>query len=326
MKKVLISILLIFSINLVSSQEFSTEIQGKKVGYFINIEKNLKSKLFITDANYISFDDSAQPIIYRRKEKTIPDLLVFYTFSKQDSIVKKILYEWDVNNFEKGDNNVKPEKFNKALIEKYNSLLQMLTNKYGKSETKGNLEDLKKIDADGGLKRNDIWKPNNSLEIEMYTVISNYYKTEGIATINPTHKIRLYIKSIKEETEEEEDTELELEDKNTIISNQNFEGFISKLKENQFSEARLFISEAVSKNITENQLTKLKESINFDNKLVRFLTGIQFTATGEETLMIQYKYDNDPNEVPTSIIKVLFDKENKIIAIQPLRLQKNKTP
>ncbi|KIA97800.1 MULTISPECIES: hypothetical protein [unclassified Flavobacterium] len=322
MKKVLLSVFLFSSVNLIFSQELFTEIQGKKVDYFINIEKNLKSKLFTTDTNFISFDDSAQPIIYRRKEKNIPDLLVYYTFSKKDSIVKKILYEWDVYNFDKSDNNVKPEKFSKALIEKYNSLLQIFTNKYGKSEVQGNLNNVKKIDSPEGLKRKDIWEPNKSLEIIMYTSISNYYKKEGIATINPTHRIRLYIKNIKEDTEE--DVEPVLDDENIIISNQNFENFIAKLKENQFTEAKSFLSEEILQTTTDDKFIKLRGSINFDNKLVRFLTGIEFTATGESCLMIQYKYDNDPSEVPTSIIKVLFNNENKILAIQPLQLQRKK--
>ncbi|MEZ0131829.1 hypothetical protein AB9T88_19400, partial [Flavobacterium sp. LBUM151] len=66
----------IFQFNLTFSQEITTEIQGKKIDYFVNIEKKLESELFNTDQTYLSMDDSAQPFIYKRKEKDIPDLLV----------------------------------------------------------------------------------------------------------------------------------------------------------------------------------------------------------------------------------------------------------
>ncbi len=196
MKKITLLILLIFQFNQTFSQEIITEIQGKKIDYFVNIEKKLKSELFDTNQNYMSMDNSAQPFIYKRKEKNNPDLLVHYSFSKKDSIINEVLYEWDIYNFEKNDNNVKSEKFNKALIEKYKILLKTLTDKYGKSKNEGNLDNFKNIETDIGLKRNDNWKPNDSLEIEMYTAISNYYKKEGFVTTNPTHRIRLYIKNI----------------------------------------------------------------------------------------------------------------------------------
>ncbi|MDR6760817.1 hypothetical protein J2Y38_001015 [Flavobacterium sp. 2755] len=316
MGKTIIFLLLISSSNLIFSQEIFTEIQGKKIDYFITIEKNLKSELFDTNQNYISLDDSAQPLIYKRKEKNIPDLLVQYFFSKKDSIINEILYEWDVNNFEKKDNNVKPEKFNKALIEKYKTLLKTLNNKYGESKSEGNLDNFKEIDTNKGLKRNDSWSPSDSLEIEMYTTISNYYKKEGFATTNPTHKIRLYVRNIKKKIEPKFD-------ENVIsIANQNFENFISKLKQNNISESKLFLSEIVLKNITDNQLIGLQKSINFENKLIPFSRGFQTTLTGETYLMVQYKYNNELNEVPLSIIKVIFDTENKILGIQPL--QRNK--
>jgi hypothetical protein len=295
------------------SQEISTEIQGKKIGYFISLEKNLKSELFNTGQTYMSLDDSAQPIIYKRKEKEIPDLLVQYSFSKKDSIINEVLYEWDVYNFEKNDNNVKSEKFNKALIEKYKSLLKILVSKYGESKVDGNLDNLKEIESSNGLNRKDTWKPNDSLEIVMYTAISNYYKKEGFATTNPTHRIRLYITNIKKEIKPK------LDEKSIAESNKNFESFMQKLKENNFVEAKLFLSNMVIQNVTESQLSDLKKEIDFDNKLISFYTGFQVTMTGKSYMMIQYKYENEKNDVPKSIVKVVFDEENKVLGIQPLK-------
>lgn len=313
MNKIIIFSFLIFQFNITFSQEISTEIQGKKIGYFVSLEKKLKSELFNNGQTYMSLDDSAQPIIYKRKEKEIPDLLVQYSFSKNDSIINEVLYEWDVYNFEKNDNNVKSEKFNKALIEKYKNLLKTLTNKYGESKAEGSLDNLKDIESNKGLNRKDTWKPNDSLEIVMYTAISNYYKKEGFVTTNPTHRIRLYIKNIKKKIEPK------LDEKTIFISNQNFENFISKLKENNFASAKLFLSDIVIQKITENQLIELRKMIDFNNKLVQYFKGFQMTLTGENYLMLQYKYENEQNEVPKSIIKVIFDEKNKILGIQPMK-------
>lgn len=313
MKKSILIAFILIQFNQTFSQEIITEIQGKKINYFVNVEKKLKSELFDTGQTYMSMDDSAQPIIYKRKEKNIPDLLVQYSFSKKDSILNKVLYEWDVYNFEKNDNNVKSEKFNKALIEKYKELLKTLTSKYGESKYDGNLDNLKDIETDKGLNRRDNWKPNDSLEIEMYTSISNYYKKEGFVTSIPTHRIRLYIKNIKKKIEPK------LDEKAISVSNKNFETFISNLKESNFVEAKLLLSDIVIENVTENQLIELRKLIDFDNKLVQFYKGFQMTLTGESYLMLQYKYGNEESEVPKSIIKVIFDEKNKILGIQPMK-------
>lgn len=313
MKKIILLTFIFFQFNQLYSQEIQTEIQGKKIGYFIDIEKKLKSELFDTNQTYMSLDDSAQPIIFKRKEKNIPDLLVEYKFSKKDSIINEILYEWDVYNFDKSDNNIKSEKFNKSLVEKYNELLKILSSKYGKSETEGNLNDLSKANDSEGLNRKDIWKPNENLEIVMYTAISNYYKKEGYVTVNPTHRIRLYITNIKKKEEPK------LDEKTISLANDNFENFIKKMKENNFAEAKLFLSDLIVKNATESQLFELSKNINFDSKLVKYYTGFQIQMTGQNYLMIQYKYENEQSEIPKSIIKAIFDEENKIIGIQPLK-------
>lgn len=315
MKKIIFLALVVFQFNQIFSQEILTEIQGKKIEYFIKIEKNLKSELHDSGETYLSMDDSAQPIIYKRKEKNIPDLLVQYFFSKKDSIINKVLYEWDVYNFEKLDNNQKSEKFEKSLIEKYNNLKKNITNKFGEPETKNNYSNLAKYKQKLFFEESSNWKPNDSTEIEMYTTVSNHYKKNGSVTINPTHRIRLYIKNNKKKIEPK------LDEKTVFISNQNFESFILKLKENNFAEAKLFLSDIVLEKVTENQLIELRKMIDYTNKLVQYFKGFQMAMTGQNYLMIHYKYENEQSEVPKSIIKVIFDEKNKILGIQPLKIE-----
>lgn len=147
----------------------------------------------------------------------------------------------------------------------------------------------------------------------MYAVVSNHYENKGAVTINPTHRIRLYVRNIKKKIEPK------LDDKVIAIANHNFENFISKLKENNFAEAKLFLSDIVLQKVTENQLIELRKQIDFENKLVQYFRGFQMAFTGENYLMLQYKYDNEKIEVPKSMIKVIFDENNKILGIQPMK-------
>ena len=147
----------------------------------------------------------------------------------------------------------------------------------------------------------------------MYATVSNYYEKNGAVTINPTHRIRLYIKNIKKKIEPK------LDEKNVFISNQNFENFILKLKENNFAEAKLFLSDIVLEKVTENQLIELRKMIDLENKLVQYFKGFQASFTGENYLMLQYKYENEQSEIPKSLIKVIFDENNKILGIQPMK-------
>ena len=76
------------------------------------MEERLGGERISTTSNHISFRGEAQPIKFLRKEKEIPDLTVYYFFKKADSTMSYILYEWDISNFEKQENNQKSEKPN----------------------------------------------------------------------------------------------------------------------------------------------------------------------------------------------------------------------
>jgi len=305
-----IGLVFMFS-SVVFSQEIDTDIYNKKVSFFVEKEKMLKSQLYDSGVTHVSLDGSAQPIIFRRKEKNIPDLLVEYSFSKKDSILNSVLYEWDVINFEKGDNNVKTIKFSKAIIEKYNSLLKLISKEFGESKSEGSLEDLSKIDVKGGLKRNDVWT-KDGIEIQMYTAISNFYQKSGIITISPTHRIRLYVRTVKSKEASEVD------ESRVVASDLIFSKFISALKVDDLKTSKDYLSDFVLETISDDQLVALAKQINFTDKPVIYFKGHYLTTMGEKYLMIQYRYENDTAEVPLKLIKVFFDSDDKIIGIQPI--------
>lgn len=183
----------------VFGQEFQFDIHNTSLKEYITLEKKLGGKKIPTTSNHISFNGDAQPLKFKRKQKTIHDLVSYYFFKKKDSTMSYILHEWDEKSpgLNVKENNKKSKKFQKALIAKFNQLEQLITNIYGTPKTIGSLSNIEQAEKRGGLKKKVIWTPTPNTEITMYTVISNYYEKKGIITINPTHRIRLYIKSTK---------------------------------------------------------------------------------------------------------------------------------
>ena len=76
------------------SLNIATELNGK-VGPYLELEKQLGSTLFLRKPDKDHKPGLAKPIIYRRAEAKIPDLLVTYTFAEKDSVLKGIDYEWN---------------------------------------------------------------------------------------------------------------------------------------------------------------------------------------------------------------------------------------
>lgn len=169
-----------------------TDIQDKKLEDFVKFENEIGSKLYKSDESHISFKPVLQPVIFERKEKLIPNLLVFYTPYKDGSTISEILYEWDVRNFNKSDVVKKSLSFDKAMIKKYREIVDGISKKYGKSIQEGNMDDLSLLNSDV-IKRSDRWKINDSFTINSHIILSEYYKKDSMITTIPTHKIRLYV-------------------------------------------------------------------------------------------------------------------------------------
>lgn len=308
-------IMLIWNLGYCQKQVIELDLKDKKIDYFIGIEKKLGSKPYETDTEYLSPGDVAQPKIFLRKEKNIPDLLVYYTFRKSDSIVTTIQYEWDVYNFEKEDNNVKPLSFAKNLISKYNEIISLISARYGKPETEGNLDDLSKINSHEGLKRNDKWNLKDDLKIYTYTNISNYYIKNGAVTVNPTHRIRLYI----EKTSGDKPKELS-KDQITILDGK-FKQFITLLSENNFEKIKPLLSDKVKAQISNEILQQTKTGLQIERKPVLYMSGLQIMQDGNFYPMLQYNYSDDTNSPPLEYIKVLFDTDNTLLGLQPFKKQ-----
>jgi hypothetical protein len=185
----------------VYGQEFEFDIHKTSLSEYLEMEQNLGSERIKTIRNHFSSNGNAQPIKFKREQKTISDLVAYYFFKEKDSVMSHILYEWDESllTLKPNSKEKKSKEYQIALIEKFNLLEKKLTELYGEPKSKGDLSDLKQAELKGGLKKNVKWYPDDNTEIEMYIVVSNYYKKSGMITITPTHRIRLYIRKLKTE-------------------------------------------------------------------------------------------------------------------------------
>lgn len=297
------------------SQNLNIElnIQNKNIDYYRNLEEKLGSKKYNTGETYISNKPVAQPEVYLRKEKFLPDLLVSYTFFSADSTISEINYEWDVYNFDKSENNIKTLDFEQKLIERYKQIVAFVSSKYGESKKEGNIDDLSNINTEQGLRRSDVWQPNDSLKIYSYTTISDYYKKGNSFTINPTHRIRLYVYNLKGENQDAVNFLPKLNE-----YEQQFNSFLNLLSNNKFSKAKKLFSDKIVKDVTDDILNQLKSILVTDDKFELFMSGMQMAQDGNVYPMLQYKESSDTNTPPKKLIIVLFDNESKIIGLKPV--------
>jgi hypothetical protein len=175
----------IFQAGIASAQEINTDIVGKKMSFFKKLEAKNKGKVYETDGDIIIPGGMAMPIMYRRVQKEMPDLIVNYVFTKKDSLMHTVAYTWDLSNYGNTLENIKPLTYQKAFVKKYIELLTLLTAKYGASESKGTLEDFLKNNNPKELKKSDKWVTRENTEVYLYTFKSHQYK--------PVFKISLYI-------------------------------------------------------------------------------------------------------------------------------------
>ncbi len=179
-----------------SSQTLELDIQKNKLADFLKIENDLGSQKIENNSYHLLRNGVAQPIQFKRKEIGLPDLICYYFYLTKDSSIDYILYEWDDTNSKGNEENAKKTQEElKYFIDKYNELYSQIFGKFGESKSEGDLADLSKIET-GNFRKKDIWNTDKNIQIELFTVLSSRYEKKGIATINPTYRIRLYIRNL----------------------------------------------------------------------------------------------------------------------------------
>lgn len=312
MKYLIVSILFISTS--LFGQEFNFDIQNTSLTEYLQLEQNLGGEPIPTTSNHISSSGNAQPMKFLRQEEVIPDLIVFYYFKEADSTMSHILYEWDISNFEKQSNNQKPKEFQEALIAKYEELKEMIAQEFGAPEIEKNYSNISRLDSVNTFEENSTWHPNDSTEIEMYATASNYYEKVGAMTINPVHRIRLYIKDQPKEKEVPKLDEQRLSKLESIKND-----FLESLKVRDLSTAKTVLSDIVLETVTDKQLNLLIDNINFEKKSELIYSGIQAGFNQNMFTILQYRYLEDGSNSTGGMIRFIFDDKNKIVAVQPIQ-------
>lgn len=304
---------------IVFGQDYGFDIHNISLDEYIKMEENLESERIPAMSNHSSFNGDAQPILYKRKEKIIPDLVAFHFFKEKDSTMSYVLYEWDASrNRDPNNLDVKQsEKFIKAFVKKYNELENSITKLYGKPEIKGYLPDLKNINVDDVLEKTDVWKPNDSTEIKLYTIQSNLYEKRGAMTKSPTHRIRLYVRNLKKDKKVLDKLDEARIDSLVILSN----NFLKALKNKNLKNSKEYLSDLIIEQVTEEQLEILTTQIDFEREIELVYSSVQMGLNGSVFTLLQYKHRDDQESPPKEMIKVIFDDKNKIVGIQPMKMQ-----
>lgn len=301
--------ILTFSATQAFAQDITIDINGKRFDAFQTIEKELKSTLFEDDRDVIIPGGMAKPVIYRRVQQGIPDLLVSYTFSEKDSTIKTIEYEWDMLNFEK-ERKAQPLSLQKAMIEKYRNLLDMCSKKLGQGNQEGDLSDLSKIDQPHGLSRSDRWSPNDTTDVHLYSVFSNTSRKQGDESYEPTNRVRLFINRIPKSNKPM------LDPGDIKAAEKTFDQFMNTVRIGDIESARKMLSEMIRSYLTEAFFGELKGMAKHET--FRIWTKEMTTISdGSTYLKIEFAPAN-ASSPPKEIFRVLFDKNHLIIGIQPL--------
>ena len=167
------------------------------------------------------------------------------------------------------------------------------------------------------MKKKDKWFPNDSTEIEMYTSVSNYYEKRGMVTTAPTHRIRLYIRNRKKEKKIEPKLSEKKLDTLKLISRQ----FIQTLGNKDLVKSKEYLSELILKTVTDEQLNILIDNLDFNRETELIYSGIQAGLDGSVFTMLQFKYKDDLSNPPNELIKIIFDNKDKVVGIQPIKMQ-----
>lgn len=284
--------------------QINLNIKDKKVDFFRLIEKKNNSELFQNNSNYINEPGVGQPIIYKRKQSNLPELLVYYFPYTKDSTISYILYEWQDK-----EKKVRDLMELKSYFSKYNEILNQITAEFGYSKQEGSLEDVSQIE-NSYLRRKDRWR-NDTTNIELYITLANKYLVKGNISITPTHTIRLYVKNAQITNV---DSALSTE-KIAILDNF-AKLFLSDLIAGKFEELKKYLNLQVVLLVKNEQLTILKGAIVDDNwDLVE--NGTLLANDGKRYLNFIYRRKAELKNEPIVLLSILFDQDGKIIAILP---------
>ncbi|RFZ84559.1 hypothetical protein DYU05_02770 [Mucilaginibacter terrenus] len=193
-KQILTITVFLTSVRSAAYAQIIFDVKGKTMEYVKTFEKAAKSTPVFLENTYLNAPGVGQPVVYLREEKLLPNVLVYYFPNTRDSTINYILYELDESNFGKDQQAIKrPVEDLLPFIDRYKKFLTQAQAIFGPGESSGSLDDTSAIES-GRFKRTDKFS-KDGVEVEMYIVLSNKQETNGIVSITPTHRLRVYVRN-----------------------------------------------------------------------------------------------------------------------------------
>jgi len=175
--------------NFIYAQHYYFDIENLTFSECLKLEQKAGSTKLVITSDYISFSGEAQPVKFLRKGRKNPNLIVTYFFYLKDSTISHIVYEWNISTKSKNMNTRKMKKQSKRLIEKHNNIKAAIIKKFGPPK-----KEKKSVKPDISFEEHSNWAIKDKTLISLYIISSNLHEKRGIATIEPTHRIRLSVK------------------------------------------------------------------------------------------------------------------------------------
>lgn len=322
-----LTFIIIFIPTIIFAQDFNLDIHNTSLSDYIKMEESFGGELIANKIHYAS-KTQAQPVRFQRKEELIPDLISAYFVKKKDSSMSEILYEWDVSNFEKKDNNQKSEEFERAMIDKYKSLKISISGYFGEPKVKYDYLDISVLDPEGSFIESSKWYPNDSTEIDLSIAISNFYQKKGRITINPVHRISLHIKNTKLERVEVKELEpiFNIEESRQTRLDKLSREFIASLILRNATESIQYFSKEAQEVISDEQMAIIMNfvyvHVDDEKDLNLILSDTKIGPDGNEYGILIYTDVIDHSNPPESpvVIQINFDENDEVVGIQPSRL------
>ncbi|WP_405207166.1 hypothetical protein [Aquimarina sp. LLG6339-5] len=259
-------ILITLTSNYSISQEDPFGIKNNYLSEFIEFEKQNEG-FEIIDKSHENLSDIIDHISFIRSDNSVPnlDLVIRYVFTKKDSLVTEIRYEWDTANNQKGIAKKKGKKFKKNLYSFFLKLENRFLYDLGESEITGELTAQTEINyLDNYSKHHlwDFWKLQVSLGIEM---------SNGLVKNNfPEHSVQIIFRkkilgSLDQKTlikrKINEIIKPDITKKN--FKNRSMIPFVSQCRDNHtYSCLQNYVSDLILKKATEKKLVLKKDTLN----------------------------------------------------------------
>ena len=205
------------------------------------------------------------------------------------------------------NNNQKSKHFQEKIKEKYTKLRNNLTKEF-KSDAvvDSNYSNIARFDPEI-FERSSIWQPNESTSIELYVTISNFYQKKGKSTINPVHRIRLYIRN-KESSP--------LNSKRLNDLNSRSKRFFHAMENGKFEISRELLVKYSRSEATDEMFKDIFEHIGSINDFELSKSEIITGPDGNQYTILNYTISKNRDKCSTENFKVCFNKENEIVSIR----------